>query len=237
MSTVQVKYSVIIPAYNELESLGELILKCKDILSMRNEVEIILVDNGSTDGSNLYLKKALQKLNIKNFRLVAKELNTGYGAGLKYGFAASQSEFLIWTHADLQCDPLDILRLLDIHHTLPMNNELVIKGDRINRALLDKIFSKSLTFLNRVINRVQLHDVNSQPNLISKKTYFVLEDLPDDSTFELALLTKALKRGCIMYRFPVNFPKRQYGIGSNQGILRKIRFSLISVSTMWKLRT
>jgi hypothetical protein len=88
------------------------------------------------------------------------------------------------------------------------------------------MFSSSLSFTNRIINNVILEDVNSQPNLIHKNLVTNINSLPDDSTFELQLLTRAIHSKYFIHRFDVSFPQRKFGVGFNQGLVRKISFSL-----------
>ena len=92
------KITIVIPCYNESSSLLELINQLKTI---SNDFNFILVDNGSTDDT----QNVLKTINIpENIKILKKQTNEGYGAGIKYGLKNVKTEFTGWMHADLQQD-------------------------------------------------------------------------------------------------------------------------------------
>lgn len=226
MSSAKVKYSLLLPAFNEESSLSLIISKCKEILNHKNDLEIIIIDNGSSDNSRLILERSIRPSNSDRLRFLIKENNEGYGAGLKFGFARTKSPVVIWTHADMQCDLWDVVKVIESYETNSASCLTVVKGRRLDRPLSDTIISQTFSLLNRKINGVILEDINAQPNLIPRELINDLSDLPDDSTFELYILTHALKRGYAIKRIGVHFPERKFGIGSNQGFVRKLNYSL-----------
>ena len=145
--------SIIIPCYNELLSIETLIDECLIILN--DEIEIILVDNGSTDGSYEYLKALKLPKNIIPIRT---EKNLGYGNGVLLGLNHSNGEILSWTHADLQTDLSDVLRGYDLYKKELLNKTCLVKGERKNRNLFDSFFTFSMgvycSVLLKILNRV-----------------------------------------------------------------------------------
>ena len=105
------KFSLIIPCYNEAANLPLLLNRCKR-LAQRSDIEIILVDNGSTDNSREILSNLLPL--YSNFRSVHVEQNKGYGFGILTGLRAAKGAILGWTHADMQTDPQDVLQGLEL---------------------------------------------------------------------------------------------------------------------------
>ena len=92
------KLTVIVPCFNEGESLSELI---KQIREVSLDIIFIIVDNGSTDET----QKIWKGISIpKNVKYVRKDINTGYGAGIKFGLSHVKTAFAGWMHADLQQD-------------------------------------------------------------------------------------------------------------------------------------
>lgn len=236
MSGLKIKYSLVIPAYNEAGSLNELFERLKKIVVLRRDLEVLLVDNGSDDETK-NLSMALQDVNKEpRLRFIIKKSNTGYGAGLKFGFSNTTAPFLIWTHADMQCDPIDVIRAIEQHEQAGSSTHYIVKGFRSKRSILDQTISFSLSLVNKWVNGIEIDDINAQPNIISREILKKTSRLPDDSTFELYLLTEALRSHCKLIRFPVLFLNRQHGIGFNQGYLRKIAFSLTCVKTILSLR-
>ena len=95
-------FSIVIPCYNEAATLPLLIERCQEVVEESPyELEFILVDNGSNDDT----QETLKSINIpQNVEIFKKEINNGYGAGIKYGLTKVKTEFSGWMHADLQQD-------------------------------------------------------------------------------------------------------------------------------------
>ena len=105
------KYSLVIPCYNEAANLPLLLERCKTLSGHQN-IEIILVDNGSTDSSSKVLSKLLPS--YPHCKTIRVEKNQGYGFGILAGLKVAQGDILGWTHADMQTDPKDLLQAIQI---------------------------------------------------------------------------------------------------------------------------
>ena len=92
------KFSLIIPCYNEAANLSLLLDRCGKITD-RSDIEVILVDNGSTDNSSEVLLNLLPR--YAGCRTVRVEKNQGYGFGIFTGLRAATGDILGWTHADI----------------------------------------------------------------------------------------------------------------------------------------
>ena len=105
--------SIIIPCYNESKNLEKLIKNIKKILEQVNfNIEVILVNNGSTDNTENKLQELLKE--NKKIKVVNIEKNIGYGNGILAGLSYAKNNYLGWTHADLQCDFNDCLKGFEI---------------------------------------------------------------------------------------------------------------------------
>ena len=104
--------SLIIPCFNEEKNLKELFknisLLFQDFPAL--QIEILIVDNGSTDNSNGYIKNSDLYLE-KKIKLIEIKKNIGYGNGIYQGILASSKEYIGWCHADLQTDPQDVIKI------------------------------------------------------------------------------------------------------------------------------
>ena len=98
--------SVVVPVYNEREFVEQVLRK---VLASPNEKEVIVVDDGSTDGTKAVLTKLQQDLPI---RLIMHEKNRGKGAAVKTGFQAATGRILLIQDADLEYDPNDYPALI-----------------------------------------------------------------------------------------------------------------------------
>ena len=141
-------FSLIIPCYNEEKNIPLLLNKYSKFLKS-NKSELILVDNGSKDGT----AKVLKNINKKNVKICFVKKNVGYGFGLKKGTMNATGKVIIFSHADLQVDPKDITKAINIYNKQNIINDqkLFIKGNRINKfknhwTISDIFFSYGLTF-------------------------------------------------------------------------------------------
>ena len=205
-----VSLSLVIPCYNESGSLAQLSDRCHLLTSVA-DVEVILVDNGSTDDTPEFL---VSKLPADGpVRSVRVPINRGYGNGILVGLAASCGEYLGWTHADLQTDPLDVERG---HHILsshgPGDSTLaLVKGRRYGRPLGDAMFTVGMSLFETALLRAPLWDINAQPNLFTRALYNEWKNPPEDFSLDLYAYYQARVSGAAVHRFPVLFSERYAG--------------------------
>jgi|TARA_B110000305_G_C19405436_1_gene622483 glycosyltransferase involved in cell wall biosynthesis len=199
--------SIIIPAYNEFNNLKHLIKKTNSILLKNKNVEIIIVDNGSTDGSKNYLQ--YNKKLFSKIKFVRVKKNFGYGYGIKYGLKFATGKIISWTHADLQFDINDIIKFFQKNNNLIINQNLVIKGRRQNRTFLDVFFTNGMSIIVNFIFNTKLKDINGQPKMFNRKLIKnILKLGPNDFSIDLFLLLLALKNNLIINEFPLKVKNR-----------------------------
>jgi len=218
--------SVIVPCYNEAGNIP-LIINCFKQVITNRDIEVILVDNGSTDNSPQVFKKHLAELNDSRFKVHRVEVNQGYGYGIMQGLLTASSETLAWTHADMQTDPVDVIKALNLFKSF--NNEnLLVKGSRKNRKLAEAFFSWGMQQLSSFALGTALTEINAQPKLFSRKFFeeYIKEGAPDDFSLDLYLCYKAKKFGKIE-EIPVYFNKRQHGEAKGGGGSIQNRIKLI----------
>ncbi len=148
--------SIVIPIFNEIDSLSELKNELINNLSNFNHWEVIFVDDGSSDGSSLWLEE-LSKSD-KHFKLIQFYRNYGKSAALNEGFKAAGGDYVITMDADLQDDPAEIKNLVS---KLDDGWDLVSgwKKDRLD-PLNKRIPSKIFNFVTRILTGVKIHDFN-----------------------------------------------------------------------------
>ena len=223
-------YSLVIPCYNEGKNLPILIKKYKKFLiNPRNE--LILVNNGSVDDTEKFFKKLTK---IKNIKICRVKKNIGFGYGLKKGLLASSGKILIYSHADLEVDPNDIIKSIKLFEKNRYNKKIFIKGNRIkliknNWTYLDIFFSYGYTLLSLILFRKNIYDIHGMPVIFSKKLLKNLNYFPNEFSIDLALYVHALKNHYKVIRFPVNFNKnkRKYGEGSSDNLIKCIKNSFV----------
>ena len=105
------KLSIVVPCYNEEKNIPLILEKFKNIIK-KEEIEVVLVNNGSTDNSKDILEKLVP--NYSFARIVSVPENKGYGYGVVQGLKEANGDFIGWTHADLQTDPFDVIKAYKI---------------------------------------------------------------------------------------------------------------------------
>ena len=150
------KISVVIPVFNELESLPDLVDELKQNLKEYDDWEVIFIDDGSSDKSNDWLIDLSDK--NSNFKLIQFYRNYGKSAALSEGFKNAKGDYIITMDADLQDDPAEIPNLIK---KLIEGWDLVSgwkknRHDPMNKILPSKIFN----FVTRIMTGVKIHDFN-----------------------------------------------------------------------------
>ena len=148
--------SVIIPAFNEIGSLPELMDQLRKALHIYKKWEILFVDDGSTDGSTEFLNDLSRK--DENVTLIQFHRNYGKSAALAEGFKRAKGEFLITMDADLQDDPAEIPNLMK---KLEEGFDLVSGWKKERKDPISKRFpSKIFNYVTRIMTGVKIHDFN-----------------------------------------------------------------------------
>lgn len=198
----------------------ELIDRCR-VLAEQERIVFCLVNNGSTDGTS----KILSQLEpIEGIKLLTISENEGYGNGICAGLAELQTDYLGWTHADLQTDPNDLLKALQ---TIQQKPEIdFIKGVRIGRSNSDKFFTFGMTLFVLIARRRFLLDINGQPTIMRRKLFHQWERIPKDFSIDLSAFLHAKKYGANISRFKVLFANRLYGKSSwNTGFKSRLKLA------------
>ncbi len=229
--------SIIIPCYNEQNSINKLVERCLLITKDRNDIEFLFVNNGSTDKTGMKLNDLISSLNFINAKIVEVSINKGYGYGIKCGIEASNSQILAWTHADLQTDPNDIIIAFDKYKYEIIESEIVVKGNRKNRPFFDNIFTIGMSFICTKILGIELNDVNAQPKLFNKKLAKIVLNGPNDFLLDLYFLYNIVKNGYKLKTTTVYFSNRQFGKAKGAGSIKgKIRISFFTIKYILKLK-
>jgi glycosyltransferase involved in cell wall biosynthesis len=169
--------SVFFPAYNDAPTLPGLIGRTFEVLRERvSAYEVIVVNDGSADSTAEVLEE-LRKQYHPNLRVVTHEVNRGYGAALRSGFAAATREFIFYTDGDGQYDVGELPKLLELvdDQTGLVNGYKLERNDPWHRIWIGKTYNRFARFLFGV----KLSDIDCDFRLIRRK---VMEDIELVST-------------------------------------------------------
>lgn len=201
------RFSLVIPCYNEAANIPVLLDQCRQVVCSP-EIEVILVDNGSTDNTPEVLLNLLPQ--FPGCRSLRVEVNQGYGFGILSGLRAAHGEILGWTHADMQTAPQDVLRGLELFDSKGRN--IFVKGLRYGRPLSDVVFTVGMSVFETIFLGKALWDINAQPTMFTRAFFETWQAAPSDFSLDLYAYFQARCSGLEVYRFPVRFGVRANGV-------------------------
>lgn len=229
------KLSVVVPCYNESRAIPLLLERFSEVIK-RDDIEVIFVNNGSEDDTQNVLDRLLSK--YKFARAIKMDVNRGYGFGITSGLKSASGEYLAWTHADMQTDPYDVMRGLELIEKSGDKKNIFIKGTRIKRPLSDSVFTWGMNIFESIYMGVGLTDINAQPNIFHRSFFESWINPPADFSLDLYAFYLARKARLEVMRFPVLFKKRVYGTSHwNVGWRSKWKFIKRTLDFSFKLKT
>jgi glycosyltransferase involved in cell wall biosynthesis len=196
--------SVVIPLYNEEQSLRELYDKLRSALGKTGRYEIIFVDDGSTDGSMRVLHDLRQR--DRRVKIIRFRRNYGKSAALSVGFQQARGEFVVTMDADLQDDPNEINGLM---HEIKKGFDLVSGWKKKRRDPLSKtIPSRFFNFVTSVLTGIHIHDFNCGLKIYRKE---VVKEVNVYGELHRYIPVLAAWQGFKIGELPVQHHPRRYG--------------------------
>ena len=227
----KIQYSLIIPCYNEAKNIPVLLKKIKPLL-VNKSIQVIMMNNGSTDDSDSVIDKLKPK--VTNFKYVIVPKNKGYGYGIIQGLKAADGDIIGWTHADLQTNPADFLRAITF---FDMDQHSFVKGKRFGRSFMDYFLTFGMSVFETLLFKKRMFDINAQPTVFSKQFFKSLPTPPNDFALDLFFYFHAVQKGLTIRRFPVLFGRRFAGTSSwNTGWLARYKFIKRTIEFSLKLK-
>jgi glycosyltransferase involved in cell wall biosynthesis len=215
-------FSLVIPCFNEGKNIPMLLERCQELI-VDKSIEIIIVDNGSTDDTDKVLKKLI--LDRSSIRVVHIKINQGYGYGILEGLKAGKGKILAWTHADLQTDLRDVINAMEYFKNTNKPEQLFVKGSRYGRPIIDIAFTIGMSIFETILMKTKMWDINAQPTVFHRSFYESWENPPKDFSLDLFAYFMAKKQNLTIKRFPVLFADRVHGSSHwNVSVSAKFRF-------------
>ncbi len=225
------KVSILIPVYNEQATLRELLHRVRSVdLTVDAahstylegpivlEREIVLVDDGSTDGSEEILREEAATGDIK---VVFHGHNRGKGAAVRTGIQAATGDILLIQDADLEYDPRDYLSLL--LPILEKRAEVVygsrfLGGPRTAMLFWHMLANKLITLMTNVLYNAILSDVETCYKVFRADLIKAIPLRSNRFEIEPEITAKVLKRGHRIYEVPISYTGREYTEGKKIGL-------------------
>ena len=223
--------SIIIPVYNEVKTIDKVIDKITKIRDIKKQ--IIIVDDGSSDGTTEKLKELNKKYKIH--KIIFSKLNKGKGHAVKLGQKNISEKFTIIQDADLEYDPNDYHKILKI---LKMRKHKVVYGSRVlntNRYLNNNFTSNIrvlanhvLTIISNIINSQNLTDAHTCYKAFDSKIFKRLKLYENGFSFCPEVTTKISNMGLDIFEVKISYKGRDYKSG------KKISF-IDGFDALWTL--
>jgi glycosyltransferase involved in cell wall biosynthesis len=206
--TSKIKLSVIIPVYNEKATLEEIITRVERVPV---DKEIIIVDDGSTDGS----RELLSEMPPERARIMLQERNVGKGAAIRAGLPMVTGDVVVIQDADLEYDPNDFLKLLkpiqDGKADVVYGSRFT--GERKNMHFWHWLGNRFLTLVTNIMFDTTLSDMETCYKMFRSE---IIKDIPLRSRrfeFEVEVTAKILKRRHRIYEVPISYAGREFHEG------------------------
>ena len=204
------KLSIIIPVYNEENTIEEILGKVYDIKLDGWDKEIIVIDDGSTDKTHKSLKKWEKKVDV-----IYKKKNEGKGSAVSIGFGKVTGDIILVQDADLEYSPSDYPVLL-----APFENEQVdvVYGSRFLGSHLSTMFvyaqgNKFVTFMTNILFNTNITDMETGFKVMRKKVIEHMVIHAKRFDMEPEITVKILKQGYQIYEVPISYFGRKFDEG------------------------
>ena len=218
MSKNKILLSIIVPLYNEENTILKVLKKLSKLKETYNNIQIIVINDGSKDNSQIILD------NNSGFydELIINSTNEGKGNAVKKGLALAKGQYITFQDADLEYDPIEFIKFIKLINNF--SPDLII-GSRLNFAdysrshnIFNKYGNQFITFIFNILYNTTFTDIYSCYACFKKN--LLDNEIVKTNGFEqhAEILCKVVKNGKIFYEVPINYNGRSHEEG------KKIKF-------------
>ncbi|MFN8374945.1 MAG: glycosyltransferase family 2 protein [Anaerolineae bacterium] len=210
--TEKLTLTVVIPCYNEVHTIGQILPRVLEI-DLVNEV--IIVDDGSTDGTRDVLK-SIEAEGNPVVRVIYREQNGGKGAALRTGFEAAKCDVILIQDADLEYDPRDypiLMKPLEEGIAKVVYGSRFLGGPRKAMNFWNMVANKILTLSTNILYNAILSDMETCYKVFRAEVAKNMVLRARGFEFEPEFTAKVLKQGIRIYEVPISYNGREWDEG------------------------
>ena len=205
--------SVILPVYNEAKTIRQILEK---INSVNIDKEVIVVDDGSSDGTD----RILNEIQVDNLTIIHHTSNRGKGAAFLTGISHATGEYVIIQDADLEYNPADYLKLIA---AIKDGSADIVFGARFTKGyhglLMPRLGNRFLAILMNALFHTQLNDCFTCYKLTRREVFNAMRLKSTKFDMDIEVAAKALKNKLKIMEVPISYQPRNYSEG------KKIRWA------------
>lgn len=225
----QYSLSIFFPCYNDKGTIGRLVRDAKETTQkLTNDFEIIVIDDGSTDGSREFLRELEPQ--VPELRVIFHEKNCGYGGVLQTGFGAATKDLVFYTDGDAQYDVKELPLLWErMNDGIDVVNGYKIKrNDGWHRTVIGVVYRDVMRFMFRL----PIKDPDCDFRLIRRKVFEKVKLVRTSGTVTIELVKKIDRTGFKFAEVGVHHYDRVYG-SSQFFSFRRVAKTLWQLMFLW----
>ncbi len=200
--------SIFFPAFNDEQTIGELVRNALAILpGCTDDYEVLVINDGSTDGTASLLDELRQQ--DAHVRPIHHEANRGYGGALQSGFENATKEFVFYTDGDGQYDVRELARLLPLMKPGidVVNGYKSKRADSLHRVVIGKIYNRTA----RLLFQLPIRDVDCDFRLIRREAIQHIGEISTSGAACLEMIRKLKANGAVFAEIEVSHYPRLHG--------------------------
>ena len=208
MTVKKKSLSIFFPCYNDKGTIDSMVLKSKETAkTLTDDYEIIVIDDGSTDGSRDLLLELRDK--VPELRLIFHEKNKGYGGVLKTGFKTALKDLVFYTDGDAQYDVKELPLLWErMDHDIDVVNGYKLKrSDPLHRIIIGEVYKGVMRF----VFQLPIRDPDCDFRLIRRRVFDKIVLTRNSGTVIIELVKKIQQAGFTFAQVGVHHYERVYG--------------------------
>ncbi len=224
----KLRVSVVIPCYNEIHTIEDIIARVREVNIAH---DIVIVDDGSTDGTRDVLQALRDDPANSDLRIVFHERNGGKGAALVTGFSYATGDVIIIQDADLEYDPREypvLLKPIEEGISPVVYGSRFLGGPRKAMNFWNMVANKILTLTTNILYNAILSDMETCYKVFRVDVVRHMKIRARGFDFEPEFTAKVLKQGIRIYEVPISYNGREWSEG------KKIKWT-DGVTAMWTL--